>query len=586
MLRLPRSSHLSIWLVFVFSLTLSFIVGAEPGKTDPLLETVCPDPELSTARRIPGPSSPLLQYDPPTCNPDQIATPSTEHFNALTPVADRWRIVEALGYPDNWLDPYHGNNPLKGDRPVFGKDWFISLNATSNSILEPRYLPIVSQNPNPSTGLATSLNTGNELFFNQNFILDTVIYKGDTVFRPPDFQFRFTPVINYNQTSGDSHSQESLFAVQALYIEKYLRDASDHYDFDSIRVGIQPFTSDFRGFLLLDQQFGVRLFGTRNNNIFQYNVAWLRRFFKNKATLNDLGEGLAENDVFLANLYWQDLFKLGFNSQFLVAYNRSREAGTRIIRDNSTNGNPVSFKNNAQHDYDVIYLGYNGDGHFGLINLTGSTYYALGKESGSLFVDSDTNVRAFFIAGEISVDFDWFRLRFSGMHASGDDDPYDDTAQGFDGIFQNPIFAGANSNFFIHQALPLIGNKIGLKRKNSFFNSMRSRNDPGQSNFTNPGVNLIGIGADFDLMPELRISLEANQVWFDETAVLEATLGKPNIASSLGQDLSITAMYRPFVNQNLIFQLSASTLLPAEGYRDIYDDKTPYSIFANIVLSY
>ena len=403
---------LSAQLVFIFSLGIPFAVGAESEQTENLLEAVCPKSVLSEPRRRPG-GSPRLRYQAPACHPDQLATPHAEGFNDLTPVPDRWRIVEALGYPVNWLDPYHGSNPLKGDRPVFGEDWFISLKASSSSILEPRRLPVASEINNTFGGRETIINTRDEFFFNQNFIFDTVLYKGDTVFRPPDFQFRFTPVINYNQTSGDGHSHESLFAVQALYVEKHLRDVSDHYDFDSIRVGIQPFTSDFRGFLLLDQQLGVRLFGTRNNNIFQYNLAWLRRLRKNNTNLNDLGKGLPDNDVFLANLYWQDLFKLGFTSQFFVAYNRNREEGTRIIADQSTLGRPATFQENARHDYDVVYLGYNGDGHFGRVNFTGSTYYVLGKESNSLFVDSKTDVIALFLDCEISMYFDWFRLLFS-----------------------------------------------------------------------------------------------------------------------------------------------------------------------------
>ena len=44
-------------------------------------------------------------------------------------------------------------------------------------------------------------------------------------------------------------------------------------DFDSLRIGIQPFSSDFRGFLFQDNQLGVRLFGTRDNNRWQYNLA-------------------------------------------------------------------------------------------------------------------------------------------------------------------------------------------------------------------------------------------------------------------------------------------------------------------------
>ena len=52
-----------------------------------------------------------------------------------------------------------------------------------------------------------------------------------------------------------------------------IRDS--RYDFHSIRIGIQPFQSDFRGFLFNDSQLGIRLFGNRHNNRFQYNVCLL-----------------------------------------------------------------------------------------------------------------------------------------------------------------------------------------------------------------------------------------------------------------------------------------------------------------------
>lgn len=560
---------------------------AESKHTTNLLESVCPQHVLSKTRRRPG-VSPRLNYQNPKCRSDRLASPTPDEFKDPTRVTDRWRIVETLGYPVNWLDPYHGSNPLGGDRPVFGKDWFIDLGVLSSTGLQLNRLPIVKRSSN-NQGVASEsvIRTGEQFLLNQNFVFDTVLYKGDTVFRPPEFQFRFTPVINYNQRRSDAELNESsFFTVRALYIEKYLRDVSDHYDFDSVRIGIQPFTSDFRGFLLLDQQLGVRLFGTRDNNIFQYNLAWLRRFHKNVNNKNDLERDLPDNDVFLANLYWQDLFKAGFTSEFLVAYNRSRVQGTRIITDESNRARPATFKKNVQHDYDVVYLGYNGDGHFGRINLTGSLYYAVGTESKGTFVDSSTAVSAFFTAGEISMDFDWLRLRVSALHASGDDNPFDHTAHGFDGIFQNPVFAGTNFGFYNHQQLPLPGNTISLKRNNAFFNSLRSQADTGQSNFTNPGINLIGLGVDLDLLPELRIALEANQLWFDETAVLDAVMGKQGIASNIGQDLSMTAIYRPFTSQNVIFSFAAATLIPGQGYQDVYDDRLPYSIFANIILTY
>ena len=37
----------------------------------------------------------------------------------------------------------------------------------------------------------------------QNFAMEFVYYKGDTVFKPVDWEFRFTPVINLNSTRLD-----------------------------------------------------------------------------------------------------------------------------------------------------------------------------------------------------------------------------------------------------------------------------------------------------------------------------------------------------------------------------------------------
>ena len=61
-----------------------------------------------------------------------------------------------------------------------------------------------------------------------------------------------------------------------------------------VRVGIQPFQSDFRGFLFNDQQLGVRLFGNRDNNRFQYNLAAFWRLEKDtNCGLNDIAADAA-----------------------------------------------------------------------------------------------------------------------------------------------------------------------------------------------------------------------------------------------------------------------------------------------------
>jgi len=210
-------------------------------------------------------------------------------LGALPPVPDRWRIVDSVGYKTNVWDPYSSHNPLKADRPVFGKDWFFNLGVISDSILNARNVPVPVGNA--TTADANSLDTigdGDQFVFNQNLIVETVLYQGDTVFRPPDYEFRFTPVFNFNYVDteeaglvkvdpsdgrdGGTARTEGFIGVQALFVDKHLRNVSSSYDFDSIRFGIQPMSADFRGFLFLDQPLGIRLFGTRKNNIFQYNI--------------------------------------------------------------------------------------------------------------------------------------------------------------------------------------------------------------------------------------------------------------------------------------------------------------------------
>jgi hypothetical protein len=187
----------------------------------------------------------------------------------------------------------------------------------------------------------------------------------------------------------------------------------------------------------------------------------------------------------------------------------------------------------------------------------------------------------------VSRDFDWIRVRGTFVYGSGDDDPYDDVSGGFDAIFENPLIAGADSSFWIRQAVPLIGGgRVTLSSQNGLLNSVRSSKQHGQSNFTNPGIVLLGAGADFDITPKWRVSLNVNQLWFDDTAVLEAARNQGDVPKDIGQDISVTALWRPLTSQNIVLRLAASALLPGAGYSELYDSDVPYSVLANLVLSY
>jgi hypothetical protein len=235
----------------------------------------------------------------------------------------------------------------------------------------------------------------------------------------------------------------------------------------------------------------------------------------------------------------------------------------------------------------VTYLGYNGDGHFGRLNLTSSVYWAFGEETSSPFRDTPGDIAAAFAAAEASIDFDWTRVRASLLWASGENDPFDDEANGFDAVFENPIFAGADTSFWIRQPVPLVGGGVvALSARNGVLNSLRHSKEHGQSNFTNPGIRLAGLGADFDLLPELRLSLNANHLSFDDTAVLEAARNQGGIDAEIGWDVSTALIWRPFMQQNVILRVSGAMLLPGAGFEQLFPDDTPYSILTNVIVTY
>lgn len=569
-----------------------------------LASEACPPSQPTESGRR-SPTIPVIPYEPEPCDPSRISPAPIEEMGSLQGFPDRWRIVEAIGIKENLLDPYNGYNRLKGDRPMLGEDWYLAFIGISDSVFEPRSFPLPVGGP--VTDRSGSLNTFGSPkteILAQTFILETVLYQGNTTFKPPDWEFRFTPAFNVTRVSADERGllrapadaskvrYDSAFGLQAAFVDRHLRNVSPNYDFDSLRVGIQPFTSDFRGFLLNDAMFGARLFGIRASNRYQYNLAWFRRLDKDtNSGLNDVfSRGLAsfrDDDVFVANLYIQDWPTLGFFTQGTVIHNRNREGGQIQYDDNGIIQRPVSLGVERSGDYDVTYLGVSGDGHIAGVNLTTSAYYATGDAERGTFIDRPQKIRAGFLAAEISKDFSWIRARASLAWGSADSDPFDDRGEGFDAIFENPLFAGADTSFWIREPVPLIGGgRVTLTGRNGLLNSLRSSKEFGQSNFANPGLKLVGVGADFDLTPTLRVSTNVNWLQFVDTETLRVARAQGDIDKQIGIDASIALIWRPTAIQNVVGRLSVATLVPGDGYRDLFEDDIAYAVLGNLVLTY
>ncbi|WP_394672594.1 SH3 domain-containing protein [Limnobacter sp.] len=558
-------------------------------------------------RAIPGRDTPIVPRDIaiPVIDPSQVPPPLPNLPRETVAVPDRWRIMQSLGFKFPLYDPYN-QNVIKGDLPVLqntlGPDWFFNLGIIADTLYEQRNFPVpVPPATSTTSGQANIFGNGEQSIFAHNLIVSLSLTKGNTTFKPPDYEFRLTPVFNYtdvrvnedrllkiSSSSGDVR-REGFVGIQEAFVDVHLRNVSDRYDFDSLRVGIQPFISDFRGFLFQDLPMGIRLFGNRNNNIYQYNIGYFKRVEKDtNSGLNDIRQDLRDDDFFVANLYRQDFPFLGFTSQVSYIHNRNDEDGQRYFDANGFLARPSSLGDQKPFGYHVDYFRLSGDGHYGRLNITTSTYYATGKTDRHRLAQREQNIDALFHATEISRDFDWFRLRGSFLYASGDKDPFDGKAEGFDAIFENPQFAGADTSFFIRQNIPLVGGGgVFLSGRNGLLPSLRSSKEQGQSNFINPGLWLVGVGADIDVLPELRLVANLNKLEFDNTNVLGTLRQQRPPSTDLGIDASVGFQYRPFFSQNIVVNGSFAKLLPGKGYKELFpEDEDPYSFLFNVILSF
>ena len=603
---------------------------SDPLETD--IESLTADDALLDGRRRPG--VPKNLPDPVTQNnPGAVNAPPPEAFPTDEfPVPDRWRIMQSLcpakggdeaiytlfgalrNNCHSTLNPYH-QNVLKGDKPIpadkkpgflKGDDWFFVANLISDTVIEPRSFPIpvgVQTTERPGS-IDVFGRSGSEVYA-QTFITGFALIKGSTAYKPPDVEYRLTLATQVNhvnvperrvlfvEPSKSSHRTDWFVGVQEAFFDYHIRNTSARYDFDSFRIGIQPMQADFRGFLFQDNQLGFRLFGTRDNNRIQYNLGAFVQLEKDtNSGLNDITQAPRESYIFFANLYRQDLPFVGLTSQFSLTYNMNREKSDVEIDDNGFPVRPALLGDIRGRAYDVVYPGYAFDGRIGRINLTGQVYGAFGEDRNSFFTSDPAKIAAYFGALEASYDVDFLRFRASGLFASGDGNPYNNTEAGFDAIFENPIFAGADTSYWIRQTIPFAGGGrvISINGRNGILNSLRSSKEQGQSNFNNPGTILAGVGVDADLTPDFRLSGNANHLWFHKTESLEALRVEGSIPRDIGWDLSLAAIYRPKATQNMVFRLSGAALIPGKGFKDLFDqtDKRDfhYSILLNAILAF
>ena len=155
-------------------------------------------------------------------------------------------------------------------------------------------------------------------------------------------------------------------------------------------------------------------------------------------------------------------------------------------------------------------------------------------------------------------------------------------AHGFDTIVDETHFAGGAFSFWDNEGIRLTGSGVALVNPGSLLPSLRSNKEEGQPNFVNPGIYIANVGADFDVTPKIRAFVNGNYLRFDRTEPLEAILFQSPIRHSIGTDLGVGLEYRPPLTENIVITGGASTLLPGDGFKDIYNGRVLFSVFSTV----
>lgn len=555
-------------------------------------------------------------------DPNYIANVSPE---TLPPVADVYNTVPnrwALEQPDyrrysqkgeyiytkpRWYDPFHRNR-FKGDEPIWperlGQQVFLNITASSDSLFDGRRVPSPSNVSSERPGSSGFFGRGEQAFFDQTLRFALDLFHGDASFKPVDWRIRITPELSLNDLkvrelgivgpdvrSGTNRFDDHL-GLQEAFVEVKLHDLGPNYDFVSARAGIQQFNADFRGFLFVDEEPALRVFGNLHSDRIEYNLAYFHFVEKNtNSGLNTFDR--RHQQVLLGNVYLQDFFFPGYTAEFAAAWNKDDPSlhyddNGFLVRPapigNVINQNPGAGP--ILHGIRVGYFGWLGNGHIHRINVTHAFYQALGEDTFNPVAGRRVTVNAQMAAAELSYDKDWMRYRISAFYTSGDANPRDGRARGFDSIVDLPNFAGGLFSFWNREGIRLLGSGVLLTTPGSLIPSLRASKEEGQANFVNPGIFLANAGADFEITPKLRGFANFNFLRFERTEPLEFLLFQSPIHHTIGEDFGLGVEYRPPLTENIVVTGGASALQPGQGFKDIYTGRTQFSLFGSVKFTF
>ncbi len=483
----------------------------------------------------------------------------------LYPAPDRWRLTNPKGSRwslDLLLDPY-STNLLKGDFPIIKDEWFLVLDGVLDNVALARqnldYQELAFQ---PLPPFEPAFFKRENRVLQETLFLGAELFNGQTVFRPKRFSFKFTGAWRgkWNDQNGFSDGTNNAFGLQEAFFESQLFEVGENFESVFVRVGMQGFNSDFLGLIYNDLQPGIRFFGDLDSNRIQFNLAWFHTLQKDFETGLNALEGSFQQNVFIANMTFQDAFVDGLFLSPSIHYNRDRKGSV---------------------EQDVLYLGTAATGVIDRFEVNPALYFAFGQQDKNALSNKPNDILSALFVAEVVYPHDWLRPNVTLIYATGDDDTSDNTANGFDAINDNVGLLSGPFGYLVAENIRFLEHTI--LRANSFLPSSRVG---GASNYSNPGAFILAAGIDMAWTPKLETNFDL--IWYNlATSRIFINGEDRSIARGFGAEAALAVKYRPYLNDNLILQAATSLFQPFDGADELFGNaETSYRLFLNLVLTF
>ncbi len=489
---------------------------------------------------------------PPLPVENEPLVPESVLPGQLVPYFQRFRLPQGyqLRYPRERM-------PWRGDVPLFDRI-FVTPILVSDTLYKER------KNLDFTPRLGGNFTEKNQ-FRRQQVFYGAEVRDADDVFEPARWRLRAVGAWQYDDDLNalEANTADTDGALQEAFFDLRLFEIGSNLDLTFLRGGLQVFQSDFHGLVLFDNLIGGRVFGEIDQNRWRYDLVAASRVFKDVRTglveLNDNREQM----VYLARLTRDDLLP-GWNSELSFAFNSDK------------------FNRNL----DVGYVSLTFNGNVGRLGFNPAFHLAVGRDERNPIAGRSVDILAGLIVVDAAYTFDqadWLTWRFSYAYATGDSDPTDSRATGFDSI--NDVVLnqfGGPASYFVGENIKL-GN-TDLVRGNSFLPSLRGGN--ATANFVNPGIHAVGTGFEAQLSHRTFLFLNGNYYRFATTKVLEQIFGR-NVNESIGVEANGGVFFRPFLDEVVILGVALSYLKPGSGLKDLFGkDDSVYAVSVNLRLAF